>query len=71
MTHSNRAFVVGVLAFAAGPLAAQGTSTAAPAPAPATSAAGAAPARPAAPFGSITYDRTGVGDTSLFAPLEL
>jgi hypothetical protein len=30
----------------------------------------AAPAPPAAPVG-IEYDRTGVGDTSLFAPLEL
>ena len=74
MTHRNRALVVAALAFAAGPLAAQGTSStapAAPSSAPSTSASAATPVRPAAPFGGITYDRTGVGDTSLFAPLEL
>ena len=74
MTHRNRALVVAALAFAAGPLAAQGTQTAAPAgtppSAPATTTPAATPVRPATPFGSIVFDRTGVGDTSMFAPLD-
>jgi len=75
MTHSNRALVVAALVFAAAPLAAQGTSTAAPSAAtpsaPSASAPSTAPARPSTPFGSIVFDRTGVGDTSMFAPLTL
>ena len=74
MTHRNRAFVVAALVFAAAPLAAQGASTAAPSaaqPSAPASAPPTAPARPSTPFGSIVFDRTGVGDTSMFAPLTL
>src|SRR4051794_33251090 len=68
MTHRYWALVLAALVSAAGSAAAQG----APAAGPSATAPSAAPARPAsAPFASITYDRTGVGDTSLFAPLAL
>ncbi len=68
MTNRYWALVAGVLASAGGPLAAQGTPAAAPS---ATSPSGTAGRPASAPFGKITYDHTGVGDTSLFAPLEL
>src|SRR5215217_6744538 len=65
MTRRIRALVVAVLATAAAPLHAQ----TAPATTGPSVGASPAPARPApAP---ITYDRTGVGDTSMFAPLDL
>jgi hypothetical protein len=73
MTHRHWALVVAALVFAAGPLAAQGAPAAAPsAGAPASASPAAASPRPAtSPFTNITYDRTGVGDTSMFAPLEM
>ena len=55
-----------VLAVVAAPLHAQ--------TAPSTTGSGAASATPAAPkpaAAPVTYDRTGVGDTSMFAPLDL
>lgn len=64
MTNRYWALVAAMLATATGPLAAQGASAAAPATAPRGGTA-----QPAA--APITYDRTGVGDTSIFAPLEL
>jgi hypothetical protein len=68
MTHRYWALVVAVLASAGGPLAAQG----APAAGPSTASPSGTAGRPApTPFANITFDRTGVGDTSLFAPLEL
>jgi hypothetical protein len=68
MTHRHWALAVATLASAAGPLAAQGV----PPAAPSTATAPAGATHPASPSRSaITYDRTGVGDTSMFAPLEL
>jgi hypothetical protein len=64
MINRYRALAAAVLAAAAAPLNAQ-TAPASPGP-----GAGTAPA-PARPAPAITYDRTGVGDTSMFAPLEL
>ncbi|MFL5618596.1 MAG: M1 family metallopeptidase, partial [Gemmatimonadaceae bacterium] len=64
MTTRIRGLAVAIMATAAAPLHAQtAPATAGP------SGAAPAPARPAA--SPITYDRTGVGDTSMFAPLEL
>jgi hypothetical protein len=63
MTYRPWSLVLATLA-AAGSLGAQG----APSSPPATSG-GARPAT--SPFASIVYDRTGVGDTSIFAPLDL
>jgi hypothetical protein len=60
-----RALTAAILAAAAAPLHAQTAPNA-------TGAAGGAPAAPSPrPAPSITYDRTGVGDTSMFAPLDL
>jgi hypothetical protein len=60
-----RALAAAIAAAAAAPLHAQtAPATTGPATGPAP-----APARPAA--APIAYDRTGVGDTSMFAPLEL
>jgi hypothetical protein len=66
MTFRLRSLVVMTLA-AAGSLGAQGAS---PAGATATPSA-ATPRTASAPFANIVYDRTGVGDTSVFAPLQL
>jgi hypothetical protein len=66
MTSRLRSLVVLTLA-TAGSLGAQGAP---PAGGPATTS-GTAPRSAAAPFANIVYDRTGVGDTSVFAPLQL
>jgi hypothetical protein len=64
MTFKPWSLVLAALATAGSLVGAQG----APASPPATSG-GARPAT--SPFASIVYDRTGVGDTSIFAPLDL
>src|SRR4051812_39940285 len=60
-----RALIVAIATFAAAPLHSQ-TAPATPGPSAGTAPS---PAKPAA--APISYDRTGVGDTSMFAPLEL
>ena len=65
MINRFRALALAILATAAAPLHAQ----TAPATTATPGSAAPAPARPAA--APIAYDRTGVGDTSMFAPLDL